>query len=551
MSKGKIKKKSYPRLYIKELRFKDGVKLSLKENSIVVFVGANNCGKSQMLLDIETSIKSDEELIIVDSTKLKLKGDIDYPPFLKKNFKKHENGSVTLFNAGVSYELTYLTDSWKSKDMYSYIPELFVKRITTEERLSISNSCKREERYMKEPFYILHDNDKKMDEISDLFFQAFGEELILNKGNVLELSLHVGKGPKKSDYTISNIDKYWDEVSKLPQLQHQGDGMRSFASLLIDAFTSDYSITLLDEPEAFLHPPQARLLGKMLVERNSNHRQLFISTHSEEFLKGILDANSDKVTIVRIDRNESINFISVLSQESIKVLWNNPIMRYSNILSGVFHDKVVICESDYDCLFYNAVLEAICESKKMFPPDILFTHCGGNKRIKDIVGPLKIVGTQVAAICDFDTILSSNSFKELSNSFGIEWNSLLFPNMKIIYDEINSKGRAPYEEKLKRIGKSALTGDAPKAYEIIEGVCKSEGLFVVPVGEMESFDHTINKLKKEWVYSVLATYDFASEPKLACVREFVNQIIEWKQSNRRNLRVVSVFDKDINRRGVG
>lgn len=58
-------------------------------------------------------------------------------------------------------------------------------------------------------------------------------------------------------------------------------------------------------------------------------------------------------------------------------------------------------------------------------------------------------------------------------------------------------------------------------------MCKSAGLFVVPVGEMEGFDKTINKEKKDWVYQVLGMYDLALEPKLEEARKFVQAIVDY------------------------
>lgn len=56
------------------------------------------------------------------------------------------------------------------------------------------------------------------------------------------------------------------------------------------------------------------------------------------------------VTVIRTDRMDSINKMSILQNVKIKKLWGNPLLRYSNILSGLFHEKVVVCESDYGCL---------------------------------------------------------------------------------------------------------------------------------------------------------------------------------------------------------
>ena len=67
----------------------------------------------------------------------------------------------------------------------------------------------------------------------------------------------------------------------------------------------------------------------------------------------------------------------------------------------------------------------------------------------------------------------------------------------------------------------------PAAFEHVESVCMRHGLFIVPVGEMECFDKTINKEKKEWVYSVLQEYDLANEKKLTAAREFVQGVLAY------------------------
>ena len=57
--------------------------------------------------------------------------------------------------------------------------------------------------------------------------------------------------------------------SRTTPLKRQGDGMRSFASVVLHLLaTVTPSILMLDEPEAFLHPPQARLLGTSLLRKN-------------------------------------------------------------------------------------------------------------------------------------------------------------------------------------------------------------------------------------------------------------------------------------------
>ena len=213
----------------------------------------------------------------------------------------------------------------------------------------------------------------------------------------------------------------------------------------------------------------------------------------------------------------------------IKKLWSNPILRYSNILSGLFHEKVVVCESDYDCLFYQAIVNAIDEHKGDAAVDILFTHCGGKSRAKDVVSALRAVNVPVIAVCDFDLLNASQNFRPLLEAVGLDWSSILSAGMKTIYDEMNSKSNSETDawKQIKKIGKAGFTGDSPAAYEKVERMCKKAGLFIVPVGEMECFDKTINKEKKEWVYHVLENYDLATEPKLDEARKFVQAIVDY------------------------
>ena len=233
----------------------------------------------------------------------------------------------------------------------------------------------------------------------------------------------------------------------------------------------------------------------MLANNNPYNRQLLISTHSEDFLQGLLDTNSENVTVIRINRDSNINRMSVLQNDKIKKLWGNPILRYSNILSGLFHEKVIVCESDYDCLFYQAIMDAIYEHKNEIAPDILFTHCGGKTRIKDVVSALKAVNVSVVAICDFDLLNSRQNFEAITNSFGIDYRVTLSEDMKIIYDSMNAKNSVVNNawNQIKKIGKAGFIDKEPAAYEKVEAACKSAGLFVVPVGEMECIDKTVNK----------------------------------------------------------
>lgn len=529
-----IKTNQKPQVFIKNIEFNDSVQLSFNCNSIIVFTGANNSGKSQVLRDIENSLDKSNPLttIVVNDVQYDFSGTIDEETFFNEHFNRNQQGYYKIIGGDSYFEKSTLLNSWQNRTFYNGLHLLFVKRLNTECRLTSSNALQRNAQPERNPIYKLNQSETLAQKLSEYFHQAFGSDLVVNRNDMQTIPLHTGQAPDKRNFTIANQDEYYNQVNKLPKLQDQGDGMRSFASILLDTFTSEHCITLIDEPEAFLHPPQARLLGKMLANNNPDNRQLLISTHSEDFLKGLIDANSENVTIIRINRDNKINRISVLHNDKIKKLWSNPILRYSNILSGLFHEKVVVCESDYDCLFYQAIVEAIYEYKNEIAPNILFTHCGGKTRIKDIVSALKAVNVPVVAICDFDILNTSENFKSIIASFGINWDSVLSGDMKVIYDSMNAKNSNIKNtwNQIKKVGKAGFTGNEPAAYERVEAMCKSVGLFVVPVGEMECFNKTVNKEKKEWVYYVLENYNLVTEEKFEEARKFMQEIIDYMPS---------------------
>lgn len=519
-----------PQIFLNKILFNDGTELLLAPNSIIVFTGANNSGKSQVLRDIEIRMDNSNKksTIVINNVEFSYCGDISEKQFLENKFQLNQQGYFQLYETGTAFNKDALQNNWNQHTLVNGLHRLFVKRLDTECRITSSNDLIRSNSPEKHPIYKLNKSDTLATTLSEYFRQAFGVDLVVNRNEMQTIPLHVGQAPNKTSFTMDKHDDYYKEVSVLPKLQNQGDGMRSFASILLDTFTSEYSITLIDEPEAFLHPPQARTLGKMLAKNNPNNRQLLISTHSEDFLQGLLDADNDNVTVIRINRTDNINKMSILTNEEIKRLWGNPLLRYSNILSGLFHEKVVVCESDYDCLFYQAIMDAMYESRGEVSPDILFTHCGGKSRAKDVVNALKAVDVPVVTVCDFDLLNSKQNFKPLVAAFGVEWENTLESNMKIIYDSMNSKKDAWKD--IKKIGRIGFEGDAPAAYETVESTCKSIGLFIVPVGEMECFDKTVNKEKKEWVYHILENYDLATESKLDKARIFMQEIIDFKPS---------------------
>ncbi|OAV73650.1 putative ATPase [Bacteroidales bacterium Barb6] len=552
-----------PEVFVKNITFNDGNTFEFNKSDIVVFTGANNAGKSQVLREILQDIESSDKNLKMILTKLEsdFVGNVEE---LLSNMKKDNQGFYLI---GHSHRIKEndINYFWR-KDTFSTLSRYFINHLNTEQRLVSSNSPSSFDTIKENPQHpiqYLYMDDEKEQELSSYFHQAFGMDLIVDRGAGKIIPLFVGKKPRFEQGEDRVSTSYRKRLTSLPLLQSQGDGMRSFAGILLDTFTSHHTVTLIDEPEAFLHPPQARLLGKMLAKNTQNRRQLFISTHSEDFLKGLLDADNENVKIIRINREENINHMNILRNEDIKKLWKDPILRYSNILSGLFHSKVVICEGDTDCRFYQAVMNSLYDEDGAISPDILFTHCGGKKRLKTVIAALKSLNVKIVTVADIDVLNNKDDFKGITDSLSIEWTALeskwnVIDNYvksqraQLDTDEVKKEisqileavsiNPFPKDEadkikktlksstawsKIKEVGKAFFGGESYTNFNDIDSICRTNGLFIVPVGELECFYKPNANHGTKWVNEVLEKVDLKNEAELESAHKFVKDIIDF------------------------
>ena len=110
-------------------------------------------------------------------------------------------------------------------------------------------------------------DDKLAERISGHFRHAFGQDLFPFRAGGSQFPLYVGVKPEKATGEDELTKSFVQRVkAQATTLDSQGDGMRSFATVLLYVLVADnHSIQFLDEPEAFLHPPQARLVGELIA----------------------------------------------------------------------------------------------------------------------------------------------------------------------------------------------------------------------------------------------------------------------------------------------
>ncbi|HEV2148481.1 MAG TPA: TOPRIM nucleotidyl transferase/hydrolase domain-containing protein [Longimicrobiaceae bacterium] len=294
---------------------------------------------------------------------------------------------------------------------------------------------------------------------------------------------------------------------------------------------------------------------------------MFISTHSGDVLRGMLDAGGGSLRIIRLHRVDEINVARELSPIELQEFWSDPLLRYSNILDGIFHEKVILCESDSDNRFYAAVLDAVIEGKgkNAVRPDIMFTHCGGKARLPTAIAALRRLAVPVIAVADFDVLSEVHPLSAIITALGGDW-AALQADWRQVKNSIDAKrpelatadvrreiepilagaaepvfpenarravlavlARSSPWSLAKQTGKAFVpNGNPSQAVERLMKGLRAIGLFVVDVGELEQFVKTVPGHGPKWVNELLTTKDLA-DGELQPAREFVTAMADWKR----------------------
>lgn len=249
------------------------------------------------------------------------------------------------------------------------------------------------------------------DKLNEAFQKAFNMNIFLDYSEMTHLRFVVGQ---TFDKLPTDPRKLIEIIGDIPSLEEQGDGYRSFAATVLTLLLSKDKVLLIDEPEAFLHPEQARILGAWIAENYLIFKsQILITTHSASFLKGLLSFETN-LDIYRLNRiNEETTF-NLLTAENIQKLSNSPLLSSQNVLESIFSSGTIVCEADTDRIIYNSVATKILDNHKF-----LFIHAHNKQTVKDVVSLLKDIKIPVAGILDIDIINSNTNLSAIMKSFCI------------------------------------------------------------------------------------------------------------------------------------
>ena len=289
----------------------------------------------------------------------------------------------------------------------------------------------------------------------------------------------------------------WNETS--PLIREQGDGLRAYLKLVFNVFDEFYKIMIIDEPEAFLHPPQRRALGEILAKTAvSNDKQLFIATHDAEFIKGVLvgsshnrnSKNNKDVSVFKTTINGDKRAINLCNLQTVSmcVKNNQKIQRVESnkyneeFLSSLFYRKTILVEDEFDKFFYERYSSLYMKTDEIM--NINYIGLNGKSKIKHVFEQMYNLGLNVACIVDIDFLIN---YSDVPGCIRLEDNKLYDKHVEFARTYVNMKEKDKFKDNLKRNGIKSLEEDEEKykkAKEIIELYAK-RGIFIVEVGEVE------------------------------------------------------------------
>ena len=79
------------------------------------------------------------------------------------------------------------------------------------------------------------------------------------------------------------------------------------------------------------------------------------------------------------------------------------------------------------------------------------------------------------------------------------------------------------------MGEPAIPRDqATEQFQVLLGLCRQLGLWIVPVGELEGFCRSIGNKGPRWVQNVIEAKNLATDSELEPARNFVRKL--WERS---------------------
>jgi len=545
--------------------------------TMTVLVGPNNSGKSQTLKDLrDFSLGSREQaLTLFKSIESTMPSREDFQKYFKVLSSKDSPTNETVvgldenlvkthnISSGVGWSKRVLESTDQNNQRQSF-GRFLISHLHAGTRFELSAPQEAYDLETEAPRHALQEffNLRRTMQpfLRQAFMEAFGRDIALDWTAMKRWYLKVGGAFGELS---ESLDELKEQLSVGQLLTEQGDGYQSFTGIIMAAIIFPNRVLLLDEPEAFLHPKQARVLGRLLAQLSIKRpAQIVVSTHSSAFMWGVVSGNNN-ASVLRLNRSGDTTRFTQVPASTVTALTGTPLLSSQPVLDSLFHQGVVVCEGDPDRAVYQFVAHRTLGGNG--GEDLLFIHTNGKGAADKPVELLKSAGAPVAVIVDIDILNASGPLDKIVKVLaGAEiaaelevrraeigsW-VLQMPEeefLKNLLDGVNAWILSPHVdarssrkrlestlrattskwEVVKKTGISYFTGDQLASVQsLLEDLTKI-GVFVVPCGELEQWiDAGVNK-GREWNRKALEKLQSEGCPPM--LEAFIQRVIAFLSS---------------------
>ena len=537
--------------------------LNIDLTPITVFVGPNNSGKSKVLIEIENysrTHKKDPKDLIIEQVKLtnyestELDKEIeklqvsprsnetiseDEIIIQKLNSQSNQSSRLKIKKADLLREAATPNERTVMFKKYPQYLSLFTLRLDGTNRLNLlkeQDAGDLQNSSLNHLSHLFKNNDLRA-KLSKIIHEAFEKFFVIDPTNVGKLRVRLSSKKPKTE----REEKGWDELavnfhSEANLIEEASDGVKAFSGIMTTILAGDPKVTLIDEPEAFLHPSLSNQLGKEIGKSlvNSSKKKLFVATHSSAFLMGCIQSGAP-LNIVRLTYKNGVATSRLLEKDKILKLMRHPLLRSTGVLNGLFYESVIVTEADSDRAFYQEINERLLAiGDKRGIANCLFINAQNKQTVWEIVQPLRELGIPAVGIVDIDVLKEGGKvFKKLlDGSFTPELSHQSLHNQrKSLYDKFNQTGK-----KWKREGGIDLLENQDKeaCSNFLDQLTKY-GVFVVPGGELESWLTNLNGQGHgpDWLIDIFSkmgdnpnSEEYLS-PNQGDIWDFIGEIKKW------------------------
>jgi hypothetical protein len=303
-----------------KLGFTESQDLELPVDGVTIYVGPNNSGKSLVLREVEQTHLNNplpKNLKILKDFEVNWPSEEEIDTLIKRHRRNAEErnsddivrfGKLSFFSSPDTqdYNKNHLRnialDQSDKGNLLCHYARWGLIRLDGRSRFNLTNDQNAGD-LLSAPINILSHiftDDVTRQQVRALIHEAFGLYFVVDPTRLgsLRIKLSHATPPDDEQSLNANARAFYQNAI---HIKDASDGVQAFVGIATAVLSGDYHTILVDEPEAFLHPPLARKLGrslaKLVTERGGS---LMASTHSSDFLMGCIQA-SKQVRVVRLE----------------------------------------------------------------------------------------------------------------------------------------------------------------------------------------------------------------------------------------------------------